>query len=329
VELLAEQVEDADVVVLNKTDLAQSETLDATRAVVGALNANAEMCETSFGRVPLSTVLADASVLEHHNGHEGHQAHGAHEAHSHQESHGHAKAAHSQHEAHSHSEDHGHGHAHSHTEHGNSHEVDGHSHACSDPTCTDPSHSHTHSHASTTTAQDRFGITSFIYSARRPFSSDRLSNVLAQWPVPNKESLGEFLADVSSPSESVSPFKSVLRSKGFCWIDTYPSNRMYWSHAGKSLGLSFDNFWWAVIPESQRQQLPGLHGTEYERARKEDWSDEWEDRRQELVFIGQHMDETGIRAALDSCLLHDGEELEAYRTKQDFEADRTKQDFGA
>lgn len=40
---------------------------------------------------------------------------------------------------------------------------------------------------------------------------------------------------------------------------------------------------------------------------REDWSGEFGDRRQEIVFIGAGMDEAGIRMALDSCLLSDRE----------------------
>lgn len=53
--------------------------------------------------------------------------------------------------------------------------------------------------------------------------------------------------------------------------------------------------------------------SEYERIKKEDWaSEEFGDRRQELVFIGVNIDEGDITEELNKCLLDDGE-LDAYR----------------
>jgi len=330
VELLVEQVEEADVVVLNKTDLADGDILPATRAVIKALNGKAAMHETSFGRVSLNTILADAEAPQeaaagegHSHGSEahghseaGHADHGA-EAHGHEE-HGHEAHGHEEHGCgHSHHEeaqDHGHAEGHSHSS--ESHEHD-HSHACSDPDCTDPSHGHTHSHSSVTTAEERFGITSFIYAARRPFHADRLAAVLQKWPVPNKDCLGDILSSPPPAGKDKSPFARVIRSKGFCWLDSYPNSRMYWSQAGKNLVLEFDNPWWGSLPEEQLRRLDEAPVGDYARARKEDWSEEWADRRQEVVFIGQQMDELAIRELLDGCLLEDGTEVEEYRKKQE------------
>ncbi|MEO1421505.1 MAG: GTP-binding protein, partial [Pseudomonadota bacterium] len=48
---------------------------------------------------------------------------------------------------------------------------------------------------------------------------------------------------------------------------------------------------------------------EYLAAIKENWVEPFGDMRQELVFIGQGLDEAGIRAALDACLLSEEEVL--------------------
>jgi G3E family GTPase len=57
VELLVEQIEFADVVVLNKTGMAPLENLIAARQIVGGLNASAQIIETDFGRVALTDIL--------------------------------------------------------------------------------------------------------------------------------------------------------------------------------------------------------------------------------------------------------------------------------
>jgi G3E family GTPase len=55
--------------------------------------------------------------------------------------------------------------------------------------------------------------------------------------------------------------------------------------------------WWAAVP---RQDWP-VHPQFRERLESH-WDSAWGDRRQELVFIGVGMDETGVRGALDECL---------------------------
>ncbi|AMS43085.1 G3E family GTPase [Aminobacter aminovorans] len=57
VDLLVEQIEFADVVVLNKASAAGTADLDAARKIVRALNLDARLVETDFGRVPTDTVL--------------------------------------------------------------------------------------------------------------------------------------------------------------------------------------------------------------------------------------------------------------------------------
>lgn len=57
VDLLVEQIEFADVVVINKASEVDKLTLGAVRSVVKGLNPTARLVETDFGRVPLGEVL--------------------------------------------------------------------------------------------------------------------------------------------------------------------------------------------------------------------------------------------------------------------------------
>jgi len=57
VNLLTDQIEFANVIILNKTDLVSKEDLGTLKAVIRKLNAEARIIESSFGKVPLKEVL--------------------------------------------------------------------------------------------------------------------------------------------------------------------------------------------------------------------------------------------------------------------------------
>ncbi len=57
VDLLVEQIEFADVIVLNKADIASSIDLEAARKIIRALNPEADLIETVMGKVDLDRVL--------------------------------------------------------------------------------------------------------------------------------------------------------------------------------------------------------------------------------------------------------------------------------
>lgn len=62
--LLVDQIEFADIVVLNKIDVATPQQLDAARKIVRSLNADAEVIETGMSRVPLNKVL-NTGLFDH------------------------------------------------------------------------------------------------------------------------------------------------------------------------------------------------------------------------------------------------------------------------
>ena len=159
-------------------------------------------------------------------------------------------------------------------------------------------------------------------------------NILYQWPVPIKDELDlSLLKDATKSGYKVagkegenSPFIGVLRSKGFCWFaptdwegllqDTWRHDTaMYWSHAGKHMGIQEAGRFWASVDDSVMQEFFATNPGEMERIRREDFvSEEFGDRRQEIVFIGVDLDQAAIEEALDECLLTD-EEMKSYRAE--------------
>jgi len=273
-ELLAEQVEAADVLLINKVDLASQKQVDVASKLAQAINKNARIEQVSFGNI--SPKLIFQQQKQPHNSQDS---------------------------------------------------------CCSDPSCADPdcgsesqSHSHSPNHATSTA---NLGITSFVYKSSRPFSTQRLMALLYTWPISQNDDL-----DFAQISEEVkngykekgtrtSPFTGVLRSKGFCWFapnqfltdssddDSWRHNTaMYWSHAGKQFGIMRAGKWWGAISKEQMKESfqNSNNMKEYNRIIKEDFvSDEFSDRRQEIVFIGLGLKEQDIRDELNQCLLNDNE----------------------
>lgn len=125
---------------------------------------------------------------------------------------------------------------------------------------------------------DEYGISSFVFHARRPFHPARLLPVLgADWP-------------------------GLLRSKGFVWLATENDLAFIWSQAGGASRIEPSGYWWAATPPEHWPDDP-----ESIAAVRAEWEEPWGDRRQELVFIGQNLPEAALRVALAEALLTDDE----------------------
>ncbi|KAG9849684.1 cobW-domain-containing protein, partial [Aureobasidium melanogenum] len=98
-------------------------------------------------------------------------------------------------------------------------------------------------------------------------------------------------------------FKPLLRSKGFIWLATRPYVSGDWSQAGAMLTVSGGLNWFAVVPEEQWPS-PSQEVTDLI---KKDFEGQWGDRRQEIVFIGEGIDVKAITQLFDECLLNDAE----------------------
>ncbi|BDA42376.1 probable metal chaperone YciC at N-terminal half [Coccomyxa sp. Obi] len=99
-----------------------------------------------------------------------------------------------------------------------------------------------------------------------------------------------------------SAFGQILRSKGFIWVAGRDDLCGEWSQAGGILRLGVGGPWYAALPDEAWPQE--------EQARADimkDFEEGVGDRRQELVFIGIDMHRETLCSALDACLLTDTE----------------------
>ncbi len=208
VNLLTEQIEFADVVVLNKVTDAGPERADAARKIIKALNPDARLIETDQSQVA-GDLIFDTGLFDFDKAHE------------------HPLWA-----------------------------------------------KELYGFAEHVPETEEYGISSFVYRARRPFDPQKVHDVL------NGDLPG------------------VIRAKGHFWLATRPNWVAEFSLAGAVSSVTPLGGWWAAVP---RDRWPN-HAEALSRM-QENWVEPWGDRRQELVFIGAGMDIAAIRAQLDACLI--------------------------
>lgn len=208
VSLLVEQIEFADVIVLNKVTDAGPVLVDTARKIIRSLNADAQLIEADFADVPLGAVL-DTGRFDFDRAHE------------------HPLWA-----------------------------------------------KELHGFADHVPETEEYGISSFVYRARRPFHPARLQAFLT------------------------GPLPGVIRAKGHFWVATRPDWVGEYSLAGAVAQTSGLGRWWSAVPPERWPSDPELRAQV-----RTQWHPAFGDRRQELVFIGAGLDEAAITAALDACLL--------------------------
>ncbi|WP_181592548.1 GTP-binding protein [Paenibacillus sp. YN15] len=121
---------------------------------------------------------------------------------------------------------------------------------------------------------EEYGITSFVYTRKIPFHTERLLHWMAKWP------------------------QSVVRSKGILWLATRNNMAVSFSQAGVSRQLAPAGLWVASLTEEERVSY---FGKDYPKT--PDWDDQWGDRVTRLVFIGIDMNRDEIVRSLDTALL--------------------------
>jgi G3E family GTPase len=208
VDLLVEQIEFADVVVLNKVDDASRVQLEAARKIICALNPGADIVETSFSNAPFERILNtgrfDFEKAQQH------------------------------------------------------------------PLW----FKELYGFANHTPETEQYGVSNFVYRARRPFDPAKFHQFLRETWI------------------------GVIRAKGHFWIATRPQWLGELSQAGAIVRTEGLGFWWANVPADRWPDNPF-----WRQSLKKNWSALYGDRRQEIVFIGTDMDQDAIKARLDACLV--------------------------
>jgi len=208
VHLLTDQIEFADVVILNKVSDAGPERTDAARKIIRSLNADAQIIETDHSDVAADAIL-DTGLFDYEKAHE------------------HPMWA-----------------------------------------------KELYGFADHVPETEEYGVTSYVYRARRPFVPEKILSVLNEG------------------------FAGVIRSKGHFWIATRPDWVAEFSLAGALSSVKPLGTWWAAVPEARRPTHESAQA--YMRAH---WQEPWGDRRQEIVFIGAGIDWATLKARLDACLV--------------------------
>ena len=245
--LIIEQIEFCNLILLNKVSMVSPEEREHIRAIIRAIQPKAKIIDCDYCDVPFSEIL-DTELFEFDEV--------ATSATWIQKVEADVEEEHEHHHEHEHGE-----HCHCHEHHHD------HDHECDDPHCC--CHGHHHNHG------DEYGISTFVYYRREPFSLNRFDEFVARhWD------------------------KGIIRCKGMCYFEEEYDMCYLFEQAGKQFDLKQAGTFYATMPEEELMQMMAR-----DPMLQRDWDERYGDRMQKLVFIGQNMDRHAIEHALDECLV--------------------------
>lgn len=153
---------------------------------------------------------------------------------------------------------------HHHHEHGECH----HHHHDGEHCCCGHHHDHHHTHG------EEYGISTWVFYSRRPLNLGLFDHFVArQWP------------------------KSIIRAKGMCYFKGEEHMCYLFEQAGRQVSLRQAGQWYATMPQDELKPILAR-----DKRLQADWDDEYGDRMQKLVFIGQNMDTEDLKEKLQACL---------------------------
>ena len=263
--LLIQQIEYCTTIVLNKVDDVTEKEHDEVLEVIKALQPEAKIIETNYGKVDVADILStgrfdyenileSAGWIQAMEREEGENSENLEEHHHHEE---HEHEHHDHHDEHHHHDEHEHHHDHD--------EHDEHHHG---------GHHHHHHHHHDDGEAEEYGISTFVYQNVKPFSKQKFEDfVFGKWP------------------------KEVIRAKGLFWIQEDPQTAYIFEQSGKQKTATDDGYWIACFPEKDRKEVLAMN-PDIAAA----WHPVYGDRVNKLVFIGRGMDKEAIIRALDDCI---------------------------
>lgn len=250
--LLIQQIEFCNTIILNKVDTVTEEQLGKVKAIIKTLQPKAVMFETTYGKIDVDEILNtnrfdfdEASMSA--GWIQELEAFDADNNEEHEDNHDH---------------DHEHEHEHEHC-HEHNHE-DEHEH-----------HGHQHHHHHGEGEVEEYGIGSFVYYRRKPFSKEKFEDWLDEMP------------------------KTIIRSKGIIWAAENNNDAYMFEQAGKQINIANAGQWVATAPRRVRQKMMKEDPTLVA-----DWDEEVGDRMIKVVFIGHDMDKEAIIKSLDKCIAY-------------------------
>ena len=135
-------------------------------------------------------------------------------------------------------------------------------------------HHHHHHHHHDEGEAEEYGIGTYVYYRRAPFKLGLFDEFVARkWP------------------------KGIIRAKGICYFNDEMDMCYLFEQAGKQVSIRQAGQWFATMPKDELAQM-----MERDAALRADWDEQYGDRMQKIVFIGQHLDKELISKELDECL---------------------------
>lgn len=261
--LVIQQIEFCNIVLLNKASEVSPEELGRVKEIVRALQPVAQIIECDYGDVDFDKIL-NTKMFDFDQ--VAASATWIREVEAHREEE--EPENHDEHEEEEHHHHHEHEeHEHHHHDHDEDADDDEHEHG--------HHHHHHHHHDHDGGEVEEYGIGTFVYYRRKPFRLSDFDDFVAR-KIP----------------------KNVIRIKGICYFRNEMDSCYMFEQAGKQISLKDIGLWFATLPPDELQLL-----MERDDTFRADWDDEYGDRMQKLVFIGQKMDTAAIARDLDNCLV--------------------------